>query len=256
MSFMPISDADTTPLVLIHDISGSIFPYASLSMLPPLEKHTISGISAAPFQKPDSIHAWAHTYAALIADSLPPPPSSSTSTTATKPTGSPRTQVVLGGWSLGGLLAAEIARIFEGTQEYAHIAVLGVVLLDSHAPWHVHTRDMTSGAQNAAANGSELLANGTPYLSPGDIQAVYALLARSTRAEWPGLDGVRCPYWLITPTQDGANGMEEWFGEDRAGEVVRIAEGEEGCDHFSMMEDDWIEQVGEALAKVLDKVVL
>jgi hypothetical protein len=69
------------------------------------------------------------------------------------------------------------------------------------------------------------------------------LLGQTDRAAWPGMDCTGCSAWLITPNVAGANGLEEWFPDERR--IRRIGQGKDGCNHFSMMDAkrEWIAEV-------------
>lgn len=104
--------AKTAPLILIHDGSGICLPYYRIRPF----GRTIYAIHDLKFQEPDSwsgIPAMARAYANLIEkENLGAGP------------------LLLGGWSFGGVVAFEAARVL---QEDGH-AVVGVVLIDSPPP--------------------------------------------------------------------------------------------------------------------------
>ncbi|KAJ7129346.1 Alpha/Beta hydrolase protein [Mycena epipterygia] len=247
MSLVPISfGADANPpLILVHDISGSPFAYLPFGLHPTLSQYTIYGISAlseSPTSKSQgfeysSVSAWAEAYASLIESEL-------------KEELASYGRVVLGGWSLGGILAAEIARIFAERSE-KNIRVLGLLLIDTYAPWHPLLR---TGPRGLEAGGVEIK---SAYFAPTEMIRIGELLGRTERTAWPGMDRTQCPAWLITPTVFGANGLEEWFDDNPGrGRVRRIAQGKDGCDHFSMMDPGniWIEEVVATISDALEEM--
>ncbi|KAJ6583767.1 Alpha/Beta hydrolase protein [Mycena sp. CBHHK59/15] len=244
MSLVPLSfGADgEPPLILVHDISGSPFAYIPFGSHPSLSQYTIYGLSALSespsstgFDYP-SVHTWAESYADLVLSELADDLDADA-------------RVVLGGWSLGGVLAAEMARVFA---ERNKIRVVGLVLLDTYAPWHPRVRTGPSGSEGGSGVGIE-----SAYFSPAEMTRIGDLLASTERAVWPGLDHTQCPAWLVTPSVAGANGFEEWFGDLKAGRVCRIGQGKEGCDHFSMMDAEagWIEEVIAELSDALKEML-
>lgn len=247
MSLVPISfGADANPpLILVHDISGSPFVYLPFGLHPALSQYTIYGISAlseTPTSKSQefeysSVSAWAEAYASLIESELKEELASDG-------------RVVLGGWSLGGILAAEIARIFAERSE-KNIQVLGLLLVDTYAPWHPLLR---IGPRGLEVGGVEIKA---AYFSPVEMVRIGELLGRTERTAWPGMDRTQCPAWLITPSVSGANGLEEWFDNNAgSGHVRRIAQEKPGCDHFSMMDPGgvWIEEVISTISNTLEEM--
>ncbi|GAM84985.1 hypothetical protein ANO11243_029880 [Dothideomycetidae sp. 11243] len=101
------------PLVLIHDACGTIYTYHALSKL----GRTVYGIGNPRFEKCTSwtggIGEMAACYHAAIKQRIR------------------RGKILVGGWSLGGVIALEIARLFA---DDAAIHVHGVVLIDSPFP--------------------------------------------------------------------------------------------------------------------------
>ncbi|KAJ6538491.1 Alpha/Beta hydrolase protein [Mycena vulgaris] len=242
MSLVPLSfgeDGNAPLIILIHDISGSPFSYLPFGSHPSLAQYTIYAVfalSESPSAKGfeySSVSAWAAAYVALIESEL-------------KDELDAGARIVLGGWSLGGILAAEIARIFAARAE-KRIQVLGLVLIDTYAPWHALLR---AGPRGLEGGGAEIA---SAYFTPAEMLRIWELVGGTERAAWPGVDGTQCPAWLITPSVAGANGLEEWFDKESAGRVRRIGQGNAACNHFSMMDASavWIEEVIAALSNVL-----
>ncbi|KAJ7752805.1 Alpha/Beta hydrolase protein [Mycena maculata] len=242
MSVLPISfgAAGNPPLILVHDISGSSFPYVPFAMDPSLSQYTIYGISALS-EPPSSqrfeyssVSAWARAYADLIESVL------------SEELGADG-RVILGGWSLGGILAAEIARIFAARSE-SRIQVVGLVLIDTYAPWHELLR---TGPRGLEVGGREIE---SAYFTPAELTRIGNLLSSTKRTEWPGMDHTQCPAWLITPTVSGFNGLDEWF-DTKPGRVRQIGQGKDGCDHFSMMDPTagWIQEVIAGISDAIEE---
>ncbi|VUC37661.1 unnamed protein product [Clonostachys rosea] len=109
----PSRQANRTPLVLIHDGSGLIFSYFWLGTL----GRAVYGISNPNFETgggfEGGLRQMAQTYVPFIKSVVP------------------SGKVLLGGWSLGGLLALEIAHLLAQDND---INVSGILLLDSAYP--------------------------------------------------------------------------------------------------------------------------
>jgi thioesterase domain-containing protein len=251
MSIIPLSFADTPSplLVLIHDISGSAFSYLPLANSAHMANTNIYALSASQTlaaQMPPSFQSWASEYAALILNELRDELQESDG------------RMILGGWSMGGILAVEIARILtNGIENRAiPIHVLGVMLIDTYAPWHPAV-STPSQAVSAIVDGLQENQGPGATFDKQQLAAMDSLMRRTTRGDWPGLDSVSCPVWLITPGADGANGLEEWMLSNSGGpnrQVIRIAPGQEGCDHFSMMTAPWIEEIGAKISEFMNYV--
>ncbi|KAJ7639116.1 Alpha/Beta hydrolase protein [Roridomyces roridus] len=233
MSLVPISfgSAGRPPIVLVHDISGSAFPYIPFALDATLKQHTIYGISALKSNNSsfgfESVSAWAESYANLL-DELK------------------EKRVILGGWSLGGVLAMEMARILA---KRGRFQVLGVVCIDSHAPWHTSALPLRTVPQGVEVGGRLVE---SAYFTPSEMSRLVDLWTGTTREELAAAGKLQCSSWLITPAASGCNGLEDWFGEHPE-RVLRVGQEGEGCDHFSMMEAKgrWIPEVVLAVKDVV-----
>jgi len=240
MSLVPLSfGADgNPPLILVHDISGSPFSYLPFGSHPSLSQYTIYGISAlSESESPQefaypSVAAWAEAYATLIESEL---------REELKADG----RVFLGGWSLGGLLAAEIARIFVQRPSAKKIHILGLVLIDTYAPWHELLRAGPRGLDGAPPEIE------SAYFTPAEMVRIGDMLSRTDRTAWPGMDRTGCSAWLITPSVTGANGLEEWFPDQQR--VRRVGQGK--ANHFSMMKEGFIEEVINGVHDALEEII-
>lgn len=105
------------PLFLVHPISGLALPYLALGALSDGCSRPVFGISSPiytdpMYQYPASLHDLALSYVALVRSVQPQGP------------------YLLGGWSMGGMIAMSMAAILEKAGDM----VLHVVLLDSINP--------------------------------------------------------------------------------------------------------------------------
>ncbi|KAL2263285.1 hypothetical protein VTK26DRAFT_7475 [Humicola hyalothermophila] len=155
------------PLVLIHDGGGTIFSYHCLGDL----ARDVYGISNPHYQtgeKWGSIPEMAREYVKFVR--------------AAVPRGGP---VILGGWSLGGLVSLEVARQLanddnsgDQDQQPPRLTVLGIVMIDSVCPlgrtapilpvvrhalvWGEHTRqDTKDRIMRCFAEASDLIGRWT-----------------------------------------------------------------------------------------------
>jgi thioesterase domain-containing protein len=102
----------TTPLFLLHDGGGTTFAYHCLGHL----GRTVYGISNPYFKtdkKWNSLIEMARHYADIIKKTVP------------------HGSVILGGWSLGGLVCLEVTKIL---RECIGPRVIGIVMIDSSYP--------------------------------------------------------------------------------------------------------------------------
>ncbi|TPX18300.1 uncharacterized protein E0L32_011798 [Thyridium curvatum] len=102
-----------TPLVLFHDGGGTVFSYYLLEDL----GRPVYGIANPRFYSGEpwegGLPEMARHYIGYIREAVPPGP------------------VLVGGWSLGGLLALEVAGQLERDRDYA---VAGILMVDSICP--------------------------------------------------------------------------------------------------------------------------
>lgn len=106
-------DISHVPLVLIHDGGGTCFAYYCLDPLgrPTYEIHNPHFYSGEPWT--GGIPEMARHYVDLMRRAVP------------------RGRILLGGWSLGGILSLEMARILADDPLYN---VIGIVMVDSICP--------------------------------------------------------------------------------------------------------------------------
>ncbi|KAL2118099.1 hypothetical protein VTJ04DRAFT_7759 [Mycothermus thermophilus] len=128
-------DDRTPPVLLIHDGGGTTFSYYCLGDLGRL----VYGIANPRY---DSGKAWdggipemaAHYLSMLKSGLFPSPPPSDD--IGKRPIGmeKKKKKVILGGWSLGGMIALEMARQVATDPEQV-LEVVGVVMVDSPCPF-------------------------------------------------------------------------------------------------------------------------
>ncbi|KAG8528373.1 putative secondary metabolism biosynthetic enzyme [Bacidia gigantensis] len=111
--------SDLTPVFLIHAISGFGLPYLNLGSL--ATNRTVYGLSSpthekASYRLPHSLQSLAQEYLATIRSVQPQGP------------------YILGGWSLGGMVAAKIASILQEESGDGESQVLKLLLIDAINP--------------------------------------------------------------------------------------------------------------------------
>lgn len=106
-----------TPLILVHAISGIALPYFGLGPLAddgrPVYGVTSPAYSDGSYRLPGTLQSAAHQYLALVKREV-------------QPTG----PYLLGGWSMGGVIALNMARLLREQDE----TVLHVLMIDSGCP--------------------------------------------------------------------------------------------------------------------------
>ena len=124
------------------------------------------------------------------------------------------------------------------------------ILPDTYAIWHPVLIVARSICHGDGDNVTQVLQD-SGYYTPEQKEHIYNLLVPSGHQYWPGLSnvGCKCNIWLIT-----LNGREEWF-EDNRGSLVRMGQYGDGCDHFSMMQPQWIGEVGVQVDKAMKAIV-
>ncbi|KAF2225407.1 Alpha/Beta hydrolase protein [Elsinoe ampelina] len=114
VEIQPPEDPSRTPLFLIHDGGGTIFSYHLLDDL----SRPVYGISNPNFETGEpwsSMSEVAELYASFIRD--------------VHPSG----HILLGGWSLGGMIAVQIAHLLATTPE-STLHIKGLLFIDTPCP--------------------------------------------------------------------------------------------------------------------------
>ncbi|TLS26063.1 hypothetical protein PpBr36_07825 [Pyricularia pennisetigena] len=119
-------DGARTPLVLMHDGGGTVFNYHCID--PPLGRRVL-GIANPHFNTgrswlPGGIPEMARHYVRLLRGAFDELSGGAVTTKNGR-------RIILGGWSLGGLLALEMARVLRGDRAFR---VVGLVMIDSVCP--------------------------------------------------------------------------------------------------------------------------
>lgn len=127
----PLAASDV-PLVLIHDGGGTCFAYYCLNPLSrtTYEIHNPRFESQIPWT--GGIPEMARHYVGLMRKMVP------------------RGRIVLGGWSLGGILSLEMAHVLAEDDMYQ---VVGIVMVDSICPLGMRKRSELLGRQAIAFDG-------------------------------------------------------------------------------------------------------
>jgi len=112
------ADSALTPLFLIHPISGLALSYMTLGDLSEDSERPVYGINSPTYSKksyrlPTSLHGLALEYVSIIRRNV-------------QPVG----PYLIGGWSMGGMIAMHMANILEAQ----HQEVIHVVLIDAMNP--------------------------------------------------------------------------------------------------------------------------
>jgi thioesterase domain-containing protein len=167
---------------LVHPVGGNVVCYQQLAEL--LPEFSVFGLQARESAAPLSIEQMAaHYVRELIARQLPQP-------------------WFLGGWSMGGIIAAEMsAQLAQQQRDVSAVLLLDSLLpptgLDADEPWLVQRfladlgapTDLCRSAQARAATGTAIqaLEQALPHLPVGDIGVtriaeLFQLFARNQRA--------------------------------------------------------------------------
>lgn len=112
------ASSDLTPLFLVHAISGLALPYLSLGSLSDNHERPVYGISSPFYVRksytlPTTLDLLAQEYIDLIQNEV-----------------QPHGPYLLGGWSMGGMIAVRMAALLEAQGE----TVLHVILIDAANP--------------------------------------------------------------------------------------------------------------------------
>jgi len=172
------ASGDRTPLVLIHDGSGTIAQYLGLKSL--IKNRPVYAIAPKPGVRVSSFAQFTHNYIDLVRSKVPQGP------------------YVLGGWSLGGLIALDMARsLSEVGVEVEH-----VLLIDSF-----NTNSLPKTQITVADHARLKLTQEMKYRMDETID----LLQRQVQGEYHGR------VTLIRARALGGlwagNGMAEWIAE-------------------------------------------
>ncbi|PYI34248.1 alpha/beta-hydrolase [Aspergillus indologenus CBS 114.80] len=201
----PSESESTTPIILFHDAGGTIIPYFSLGDL----HRPVYGISNPRFEQGGK---WEHglrqmgvIYTHLVRCVLKSGP------------------LILGGWSLGGCLALEVASRLMQLPQYT---VQGVVLIDSVFP----TRAVTDHYPRTVADVTERFQLPEQLSGTHRAQAQQCILhAHEMHREWkPPLFASGPPPTVLLRAMDSVS--QDAAGTPNALDMVR------GCKHLGWNE--------------------
>ncbi|KAJ6787423.1 hypothetical protein PWT90_03263 [Aphanocladium album] len=254
-----------TPVFLFHDGGGTTFAYHCLD---PIKRFTYGVRNPYFFNEKKfegGLPQMAAQYAAWVkeavaADGFP----------AKRPGRAP-VDILIGGWSLGGMTSLEIARQLEGD---ADVRVKGILMIDSAYPALLAHRQQQAVA--AAAPGQELgdpqaLAQEEIGKSKNQVLSIRAMrearrmIARWEVPRWEGaLEGRRPPAVLIrardslysedwTSAIDANRGIRT-LGWDLYDENMFVDVLEVDGHHFNMFDHSRIPGITAAISKALTKL--
>ena len=221
---------DSAPWFLIHAVGGGIIPYVELARRVGPTRPVVA-IQAAGIDGDDTpgndLAMIAAAYVRLIRER--------------QPTGPYR----LGGWSMGGVVAFEVARHLRDAGE----TVAGLVLIDSHVPGPGFAPETDDELRYAFDRELDRATGGDPDARPdpdtvGRLRAVFAAHCRAmNRYEPKPLDvGVT----LVRATQGQGTGTLGWDCWATGGLEVHAIEG----DHDSLLREPAVADVAAHLVRL------
>ncbi|KAI1458321.1 Alpha/Beta hydrolase protein [Annulohypoxylon moriforme] len=172
--------SDSPPLVLIHDGGGTTINYYFLGDL----DRRVWGISNEKLVEdhawPGGINQMAQAYTDLIQSELP------------------RGPLILGGWSIGGLIALEMAKVLTGNTEFR---VLGVVMIDT---FHPLARDIGISQDTASIEWGEATTEESKQITLKSIKNCSRFAQQWGRDSLKGFDmSVKLPPVILLSANGG-----------------------------------------------------
>ncbi|KAJ2996087.1 hypothetical protein NUW58_g1083 [Xylaria curta] len=249
----PWLDKQPTPLILLHDGGGTTFSYHCLYPI----GRTIYGIHNARLDDggywESGVSGMASHYIELIEKVLPE-----------------GGEILLGGWSMGGLLSLEVAWQLANrppNSSRPKFTVLGMIFIDSvYTRWLGVLRDMPDPtAQPIKKSPEELKA--MKLREKVDLNMTHArlMIARWDLPDWEGREAEIPPTILMRATElvdkDGRRsfvdhsrelrllGWDLYHGACWIKEVVDL-----GGHHFNIFEEKYIEDITTKIAAAADKL--
>ncbi len=251
---VPLGRAGAPPLYLLHPIGGNVLCYRGLAdalselSVVGVQAHGLDG--APPLDDPAEL---SRIYAEAIAAQAGAAP------------------LVLGGWSMGGLMAQEVSRRLEA----AGHRVAGLLLLDPATPgmiahrssaelgeWFVRdlARSRSPAATPALPRGASLEelvrhAQGQGLLdrtlSPDELHALYAMFcAHQTAMERHRPAPTRAPALLVAAQQGAATARELARWAELTGDLTVVrAPG----DHYSLLAEDRLPELARELERFVQR---
>jgi len=206
-----------TPLFLVHPVGGEVLCYVSLARR--LDR-PVQGLQAP--EEPRCLEVLAAHHLRHVRAIQPGGP------------------YLLGGWSLGGAVAFEMARQLEREGE----AVERVVLIDSYAPGDVWQQDVEDAALVAlfARDMTGLL---PPGLGTADLERRFATFAANHRAMVRYTGGpCTAPLLLIRAAEPASGDPDRGWGR-LAGQEVEVHE--LPGDHYTLLREPGVERLAALL---------
>ncbi|GAM84986.1 hypothetical protein ANO11243_029890 [Dothideomycetidae sp. 11243] len=235
------------PLVLLHDGGGTIFSYLQLGAL----GRDVYGIHNT---RPGPTGVWEGGIAQMAAEYLD-----------LIKTVVPSGPIIIGGWSLGGLVSFEMARQMAASagssSSSEQLQVLGLIMIDSRHPSTFTDKELVlpdsikpairESIQHNMTQSRQLIRDYSTPSWPQGSQPPPTMFLRATR----DLDGVPLPIQADAASSTRNGRMEGWreYEHDFIREVVEV----EGT-HFSIFEDQNIGELDKKLlaaCKTLDRGV-
>ncbi|KAH6889740.1 Alpha/Beta hydrolase protein [Thelonectria olida] len=248
----PIAGGRAVPVFLIHDGGGTTFAYHCLD---PLQR-PVYGIHNPHFRTQEifegGIAEMGRLYSKYIKEAIAEPGF------PTRRNQDGSVDILLGGWSMGGLLSLEVARQLA---DDCSLRIIGILMMDS-----VCTIKNSSNPLVAPTNTSEEGKTKNQVLSMRSMTEARRMLATWDLPVWDGhLTGKRPKMSLIrargTVPMDGAgvslvdaHREERNLGWDRYEENMFTEVVDVDGHHFDMFSFDHIPGVTEAIKKSLEKL--
>ncbi|HKI01152.1 MAG TPA: non-ribosomal peptide synthetase, partial [Thermoanaerobaculia bacterium] len=227
VEIQPAAGSDRRPLFLVHAVGGSVLSYAGLA------RALGAGQPVWGLQAPSAEELPAVTLEALAARYV-------AGVRRVQPAG----PYQLGGWSMGGTVAYEMARQLTAAGE----AVALVAMIDSDAPSGPEGGSDIDDATLEARFEVDLAAVSADALAPEDFARLFAVFRRNYRAL---LAYAPLPYGgpvtlLVAEDGYGPAGAAAWSALAPAAEVVRVA-----GDHYTLLGPPHRERLAAELARRL-----
>jgi len=227
VEIQPAAGADRQPLFLVHAVGGSVLAYAGLA------RALGAGQPVWGLQAPSAEELPAVTLEALAARYV-------AGVRRVQPSG----PYHLGGWSMGGTVAYEMARQLTAAGEEAAL----VAILDADAPSGPEGGTDVDDATLEARFERDLAAVSAAGLAPEDFARLFAVFRRNYRAL---LAYAPQPYTgpvtlFVAEHGYGPAGAAAWKALAPAAEVVRV-----GGDHYTLLGPGHRERLAAELARYL-----
>ncbi|KAI5468073.1 Alpha/Beta hydrolase protein [Mariannaea sp. PMI_226] len=248
----PTAGGRAVPVFLIHDGGGTTFAYHCLEPL----GRSVYGIHNPNFHNQEifegGIPEMGRLYTKFIKEAIAEPDFPA------RHNQDGGVDILLGGWSMGGLLSLEIARLLA---EDLTVRVIGIVMCDSVYPF----QDPPKPAQAPAASAEEGKTK-NQILSMRAMTAARQMITTWALPVWDGhLYGRRPKISLVRateviPNEDGANTSIDVYrsqrnlGWDRYEENMFTEIVDVEGHHFNMFDFEYIPDVTEAVKQCLDSL--